>query len=301
LPLGNEMRQATRFVIEGQQVPAAGAHPIAQIRSVTLGYFSALGIPLRAGRPFQQEDWPLKNILINERMAQRFWPARDAIGKRINICSLDPAPCWFAIVGVVGNVHQFGLEGEPTFDVYLIGGWTPYFVIRTVPDPVAVVAAATDVVHKADPSLPVTHVMTMDELLSDSVSPHRFSAALTGIFAALALLLAAIGIYGVMSYTVSQRTQEIGIRMALGAQRASVRSMILGHTLRLTLLGVGFGLAGAFVLMRFLSSLLFGVGTYDALTFLSVPLLLAAVAMAASYAPARRALRVDPLVALRYE
>jgi putative ABC transport system permease protein len=149
--------------------------------------------------------------------------------------------------------------------------------------------------------LPVTHVMTMDTLLSDSVSPHRFSAVLTGIFAGLALLLAAVGIYGVMSYTVSLRTQEIGIRMALGAQPGSVRSMILGHALKLTLAGVGFGIAGAFVLVRFLGSLLFGVGAYDALTFFSVPLLLAAVAVAASYIPARRAVRVDPLVALRYE
>jgi len=166
---------------------------------------------------------------------------------------------------------------------------------------VALAAAATNVIHKLDAGLPVTHVMRMDELLSDSVSPHRFSAVLTGIFAALALLLAAIGIYGVMSYSVSQRTQEIGIRMALGAQPGSVRSMILGHTLKLTLLGVGIGLAGAFALVRFLASLLFGVSTYDPLTFVSVPLLLAAVAMAASYVPARRAVRVDPLVALRYE
>jgi putative ABC transport system permease protein len=300
LPLGNELRQASRFVIDGQPVPAAGARPIAETRTVTLGYFSALGIPLRAGRPFQQEDWTLKNIMINETMAQRFFPG-GAIAKRINLCSLDPKPCWFAIVGVVGNVHQFGLEGEPTFDVYFTGGWTPYFVIRTVSDPVALAAAATGVVHKADPSLPVTHVMTMDALLSDSVSPHRFSAALIGIFAALALLLAALGIYGVMSYTVSLRTQEIGIRMALGAQPGSVRGMILRHTLKLTLLGVAFGLAGAFALVRFLASLLFGVGTHDALTFLSVPLLLAAVAVAASYLPARRAVRVDPLVALRYE
>jgi putative ABC transport system permease protein len=166
---------------------------------------------------------------------------------------------------------------------------------------VSIAAAVTEVVHRVDSNLPVTHVTTMDGLLSDSVSPRRFSAVLIGIFAALALLLAAVGIYGVMSYTVSQRTQEIGVRMALGAQMGSVRRMILGHTLKLTLIGVGLGLAGAFIVARFLASLVFGVGTYDAATFLGVALLLIAVALAASYIPARRAMRVDPIVALRYE
>jgi len=157
------------------------------------------------------------------------------------------------------------------------------------------------VIHKADPNLPVTHVMTMDGLLTDSISPRRFSATLVGVFAMLAVVLAAVGIYGVMSYTVSQRTQEIGVRMALGAQLASVRTMILGQTLKLTLIGVAIGLAGAFVVARFLTSLLFGVGTYDPVTFLGVASLLVAVALAASYLPARRAMRVDPIVALRYE
>jgi ABC-type antimicrobial peptide transport system permease subunit len=143
--------------------------------------------------------------------------------------------------------------------------------------------------------------MTMDALLSDSLSPRRFSAVLIGVFAILALALAAVGIYGVMSYTVSQRTQEIGIRMALGAQPGNVQSMILGHSVKLTLIGVGLGLAGAFALVRFLTSLLFGVGAFDAVTFVGVPVLLAAVAIAASYLPARRAVRVDPIVALRYE
>jgi putative ABC transport system permease protein len=201
----------------------------------------------------------------------------------------------------VGNVHQFELAGEPTFDVYFSAGWTPYFIIRTASDPIAVAAAATDVIQRADASLPVTHVMTMDALLSDSLSPRRFSAVLIGVFAILALALAAVGIYGVMSYTVSQRTQEIGIRMALGAQPGNVQSMILGHSVKLTLIGVGLGLAGAFALVRFLTSLLFGVGAFDAVTFVGVPVLLAAVAIAASYLPARRAVRVDPIVALRYE
>jgi len=301
LPLSNEFRQASRFVIEGQPVPAAGARPIVQFRTVSLNYFSSLAIPLRAGRFFTEDDLKQLNAVINETMARRFWPQGDALGKRINLCSLDPKPCWSTIIGIAGNVHQFGLDAEPTFDVYFVGGWTPYLVVRTASDPLAIVAAVRDVIHKADPNLPVTRIMTMDGLLSDSVSPRRFSAALIGIFAALALLLAAVGIYGVMSYTVSQRTQEIGVRMALGAQVDHVRGMILGQTLKLTLLGVGIGLAGSFVVVRFLASLLFGVGTYDPITFLGVALLLTAVALAASYIPARRAMRVDPIVALRYE
>lgn len=301
LPLSNEFRQASRFVIDGQPAVAAGARPIAQFRTVSLSYFSTLGIPLRAGRFFTEDDWKQQNTVINETMAQRFWPRGDALGKRINLCSLDPKPCWSTIIGMAGNVHQFGLDAQPTYDVYFTGGWTPYLVIRTTSDPVSIAATVSEVIHRVDSNLPLAHVATMHGLLSDSVSPRRFSAVLIGIFAALALLLAAVGIYGVMSYTVSHRTQEIGVRMALGAQLANVRGMIVGQTLKLTLIGVGLGLAGAFGLARFLASLVFGVGTYDAGTFLGVALLMIAVALAASYLPARRAMRVDPIIALRYE
>jgi predicted permease len=301
LPLGNEFRQASRFVIEGQSIPSVGVRPIAQTRTVSLGYFFSLAIPLRAGRTFNQDDWKVLNMVINENFARRYWPQGDALGKRVNFCSLDPKPCWFSIIGIVGNVHQFGLDGGPTYDAYFAGGWTPYLVVHTTSDPAKLAAGIMDVVHKVDPNLPIAHITTMDGLISDSVSPRRFSAVLAGIFAALALLLAAIGIYGVMSYTVSQRTQEIGVRMALGAQLANVRAMILGQTLKLTLIGVGLGLAGAFVLARFLASLLFGIGTYDPLTFLGVAFLQITVALAASYIPARRAMRVDPMVALRQE
>jgi predicted permease len=301
LPLSNEFRQASRFVIEGQPIPNAGARPIVQFRTVSLDYFSTMGIPLRRGRLFTEDDWKVPRAVINETMERRFWPNGGALGKRINLCSLDPKPCWSTIIGVTGNVHQFGLDAEPTFDVYFVGGWTPYVVVRTASDPVALAAAVTDVIHKADPNLPVTHVMTMDELLTDSISPRRFSATLVGVFGVLAVVLAAVGIYGVMSYAVSQRTQEIGVRMALGAQLTSVRRMILGQTLKLTLIGVVLGLTGAFFVTRFLASLLFGVGMYDPVTFLGVAALLVAVALAASYIPARRAMRVDPIVALRYE
>ena len=301
LPLGNEFRQASRFVIEGQPVPNAGARPIVQFRTVSLGYFSALGIPLREGRLFTEDDWKVPRAIINETMVRRFWPKGDVLGKRINLCTLDPKPCWSTIIGIVGNVHQFGLDGEPTFDVYFVGGWTPYVVVRTASDPAMVAAAVREVIHKADPNLPVTHVMTMDGLLEGSVSPRRFSAMLVGVFAVLAVVLAAVGIYGVMSYTVSQRTQEIGVRMALGAHAADVRSMILLQTIKLTTLGVAIGLVGAFVVARFLTSLVFGVGTHDPITFLGVAILLILVALVAAYVPAQRAMRVDPMVALRYE
>ncbi len=301
LPLGTELRQATRFIIEGQPIPDSGGRPIAEFRTVSLGYFSSVGIPLRAGRFFNEDDFKQQNAVINETMARRFWPQSSPIGRRINLCSLDPKPCWNTVIGVAGNVHQYGLDHEPTYDVYFVGGWTPYFIVRTASDPLSIAAGVTEVVHRFDSNLPVTNVMTMDNLISGSVSPRQFSSVLVAIFAGLALLLAAIGIYGVMSYTVSRRTQEIGVRMALGAQIASVRGMILGQTLKLTMLGVGLGLAGAFVVTRFLTSMLFGVGVYDPVTFLGVAALLVAVALVASYIPARRAMRVDPIVALRYE
>jgi putative ABC transport system permease protein len=301
LPLASELRSASRFLLEDQVVSQSGARPVAQTRSVSLGYFATLGIPLIEGRIFRQQDWALTNIVINQALARRFWPRGGAMGRRINLCTLDPKPCLFSIVGVVGDVHQLGLDGESTFDVYFAGGWTRYFVIRSATDPASLAAAATAAIHAADPTLPVTHVMAMDNLFSETVASRRFSATLVAVFSILALLLAAVGIYGVMSYTVSQRTHEIGIRMALGAHPARVRKMIFAHTLKLTFGGIALGLAGSFALVRFLSSLLFGVGAYDVVTFLGVPALLAVVALAACYLPARRAVRVDPLVALRYE
>jgi putative ABC transport system permease protein len=243
----------------------------------------------------------LQNVLINYTMARRFWTGGDALGKRINLCSLDPKPCWLTIVGVVGNVHQMGLDGAPTYDVYFTGGWTQHLVIRTEGDPLAIAAAATDVIHKADPTLPITRVMAMDQLLSVSISPRRFSTVLIGVFACLALLLAAVGIYGVMSYTVGRRTREIGIRMALGAQPANVLRLVLGRGTRLALIGIVAGLAGSFALTRYLGTLLFGVRATDPATFAAVSALLMIVALIACYIPARRAMRVDPIMALREE
>ncbi len=301
LPLGTDLREASRFLIEGQPILSTGVRPVAQVRTVSPEYFGTLGIPLQKGRLLTRDDWAQQDkIVINDTMARRFFASEDPIGHRVNFCSLDPQPCWFSIVGIVGNVHQFGLEAGPTYDAYFTGGWTPRLVIRASSDPVAIAAAAMEVVHRVDPSLPLTEVTTLDGLVSRSVSPRRFSAVLIGVLAGLALVLSAVGIYGVMSYTVGQRTQEIGIRMALGAQPQNMLALILGRGARLAFAGIGAGIFGALVLTRFLSSLLFGVQAHDPLTFTAVAVLLLLVALAACYVPARRAMKVAPMVALRY-
>jgi putative ABC transport system permease protein len=301
LPLGSAMRSASRFMVDGQPLPPNGARPIAETRSASPGYFAAMGIPLRIGRPLDAHDYSSQTIVVNEAIAQRFFPGGDPIGKRLNLCSLDPKPCWLTIVGVVGNVHQYGLDAAPTLDLYYSQGWPRYMVIRTASDPVALAQAATAEVHKFDPNLPVTHIMTLDNLFSDSVSPRRFSTFLLGVFAGLALLLAAMGIYGVMSYVVSLRTNEIGIRMALGAQPRDIWRLVIGRGAQLAFAGVALGLIGAFALTKLISSLLYGVKPTDPITFGGVAILLVGVALLACYVPARRAMRVDPMVALRYE
>ncbi len=302
LPLATELREASRFLIEGQAIPANGVRPVSQVRTVTPGYFSMMQIPLLRGRLLTRDDWSTQDkIVINESLAQRFFANQDPVGRRLNFCSLDPKPCWTTIVGVVGNVHQFGLDAELTYDSYFVGGWTKHLLVRTTQEPSTTAAAVTEAVHRIDPTLPVTEVTTLDGLLSRSVSPRRFSTVLIAVLAGLALILSAVGIYGVMSYTVGQRTQEIGIRMALGARPANMLALILGRGARLAFVGIAVGLLGSFALTRFLSSLLFGVGAADPLTFCAVALLLLAVALAACYVPARRAMKVDPMVALRYE
>jgi putative ABC transport system permease protein len=300
LPLASEIQQASRFVIEGRPIPNAGVRPIAEMRTVTPGYFSTMDIPLLSGRVVTATDYAL-NLDINEAMARRFWPRGDAIGKRINLCSLAPQPCWWSIVGIVGDVHQFALDAAPTFDVYFSGSWTPYLMIRTALDPHRIAAAAAGAIHKIDPALPVGNVMSMDELLSGTLAPRRFSALLISIFAGIALLLASIGVYGVMSYVVGKRTSEIGIRMALGASPLDVLRWVMTGGMRLALLGVAIGIAGSLALTTIMATQLFGVSAHDPLTFAVVAATLLLIALAAIYIPARRAMCVDPMVALRYE
>ena len=301
LPLVSGLRSASRFQIEGQPLPPSGLRPVAETRQASIGYFAALGIPLRSGRLLDSRDYGGQNILINEAMAHRYLPGQDPLGKRINLCTLASKPCWFPIVGVVGDVRQHGLDAPPTYDVYYTGGWSRHLVIRTSSSPAALARAVIQEVHKADPNLPVANVMALDDLLSDSVSSRRFSTFLLGLFAALGLLLAAVGIYGVMSYVVSLRTGEIGIRMALGAQPADIWSLIVGRGARLALAGVVIGLIGAFALTRLIASMLFGVLPNDAVSFAGMALLLISIALLACYVPARRAMRLDPVVALRHE
>jgi len=268
---------------------------------MTIGYFSTVGVPLIQGRELNESDLRTSNVVINESMAKQFWPAGDALGHRMNMCPLQDQPCWTPIVGVVGNVHQFGLSQGPTLDVYSLGEWTDSLVIRTERDPEALTPEVRQQVAKFNPSLAVSHVMTMDQLLSESLAQQRFSTLLLGLFAALALLLASVGIYGVVSYGVARRTREIGIRMALGAEPSNVNRMIIYRGMKLALIGVAIGFAGALALARVIRSLLFEVAPGDPMIFGAVTLLLFATVAAACWIPGRRAMRVDPIDALRQE
>ena len=301
LPLESELRSASRFVVEGRAIPQDGARPIAETRGAGPGYFAAMGIPLRSGRLLDERDSGSQNIVINEAFAEAFWPRGEALGKRINFCSLAPDPCWTTIVGVVGNVHQHGLDGATTYDSYGTGGWMPFTVIRTTTDPAALTQAVIAETRKFDPDLPVSHVTSLDTLVAESISPRRFSTVLLSLFAGLALLLAMIGVYAVMSYAVALRTKEIGLRIALGARPGDVCRMILSEGLCLIGGGTILGLAGAVALTKLLSSLLYGVTASDPVTFCAVVVLLGAAALIACYVPARRAMMVDPIAALHQD
>ena len=269
--------------------------------TVSPGYFYTLGIPVLKGRTFTDHDdeQALKVAVVNEALARHFWPKEDPIGKRLPLFNN------LTVVGVVGNTRHEGLSQDIEAEIYV-----PYLqlpqnsmqlAVRTAADPDSVVSAVRTEVREVDPDQPVYHVATLQQVLSESVAPRRFNMLLLGIFAGIALTLATIGIYGVMAFSVTQRTHEIGIRMALGAKRSDVLGMVVRHGLKLALIGVVIGIVGALVLARFLSSLLFGIKPTDPLTFVAVSLILSAVALVACYIPARRVAEVDPMVALRYE
>jgi predicted permease len=297
LPLHASPNNAARFVLEGES--ASQREPrSAQVFNVSVDYFATMAIPLTQGRLFTRDDWALDRIVINNGMAKQFWPGASPVGTRINLCSLEQS-CWASIIGVVGDVHQFGLEGVPTFDVYYPGwNWTDHVVVHTAIAPTSLAPAITAALHTAAPALPITHVASGEELMADSVSPQRFAAILLTCLACLTLMLAAVGIYGVMSFVVKQRTRELGIRMALGARRQTVLGHIVGRGARLVAMGIVIGWIGAFATMKALSHVLYQVDGIDVVTFALVAVVLAVVGLAACGIPAYRATRLTPITAL---
>jgi predicted permease len=294
------------ITIEGYQ-PSAGQDAIqSDARVAGVGYFETMSIPLIKGRFFDEHDTEdsLPVIVIDENMARNYWPNANPLGGRIRFGQSAENP-WMTIVGVVGNVKQYDLENESRVTMYLpaaqSGGGTMYLVARTSIAPSSVAATIASQVRSMDPNIPIFDVKTMDQRLSESLARRRFAMLALGVFAGFALLLAVIGIYGVISYSVAQRTNELGIRLALGASRVDVLRLVLSAGFKLALVGIGCGLVLSFAVTRFLSSLLFGVRATDLLTFGALSVLMIVVSLLACYLPARRATKVDPLVALRYE
>ncbi|HEX3253747.1 MAG TPA: FtsX-like permease family protein, partial [Pyrinomonadaceae bacterium] len=297
------------FSVEGQPSPGDMKLPFALFRVVSPDYFRAMGIPLRRGRFFDSRDSTDSQpaVLINRRFADQYWPGQDAIGKRLKVGPVDSPNEWLTVIGVVGDVRQTGLY-EQKLEFYV-----PYaqerrsfmaprdLVVRTKSDPALIAGAVRGAVWTVDKDQPVSNVRTLDQVFSAAISQERFQALMLGLFATLALILACIGLYGVISYSVVQRTHEIGLRMALGAQPVDVLRLVIRQGMTLTLAGLVVGIVAGTFATRVLSDLLFGVAPRDPLTFAGVPVLLLAVAFLACYIPARRATRIDPLTALRSE
>jgi putative ABC transport system permease protein len=303
-----ESGSQTYFVVEDNPNPPLEEMPLAEYSLVSTGYFKAMGLRLMKGREFNEQD--ARNApgvcIIDEKFAETYWPGQDPLGKRMKYGGANPDNPWSVVVGVVANVKYQGLDQQsPRVQIFL-----PYtqatflgasLVVRAAGDPGILAAAVRKEVSTMDPDLPVSDIRTMSEVIKGSVGRRRLSMTLIGIFAGVAMTLSAIGLYGVMSYSVSQRTHEIGIRMALGARERDVLRLVVGHGMALAIVGVAVGLVGALALTRLLSSLLFGVSATDTSTFIVISLLLAGVALVACAVPARRATKVDPMVALRYE
>ena len=294
--------------IEGYEPRDEADMPDAQNRQATPGWFAAMGIPLLRGRFIERsdDDKAPRVLVVNEAFTKQYFPNGDAIGKRIRLGKLTSEFPWGAIVGVVGDVRGFALEEPPLPTMY----WpvaqvraTPSLaiVVRTQNDPAALASAVRDAIGEIDRAQPIYDMQTLDQLVGKSLDQRRFTLTLMVLFGVIALVLSSIGIYGVMAFAVTQRTQEIGIRMALGASAIDVLKMVVGSGMFLALIGVGVGLIGAFALTRLMASLLFGVSPTDLVTFGFVTAGLLVVALLACYIPARRATKVDPLVALRYE
>jgi putative ABC transport system permease protein len=297
------------FVIDGRPPIAPGDEPSLETRSVMGDYFHVMQIPLRSGRDFGAQDFDANAPLVgiaNDELVRQYFPNENPLGKRVR-WSRNPTVQWIEIVGVVGNVKHFGLdlpEQPALYSPYTqINPWKRWmtFAVRTQSDPASMGQAVKGQIWKVDAQLPITKVQTMSEVTAASFAARRFNMLLLTLFAGLALVLAAVGVYGVMSYAVTQRTHEIGIRMALGAQMGNVIKLIMKSGLLIASMGVAIGLAGAFALTRLMTSLLFAVEATDKATFAGVSVGLVVIALLACYIPARRAAKVDPLEALRYE
>jgi len=292
--------------VEGIPDPPTDQQVDVIYRAVGPGYFSTMGIPLVRGRDFNDRDTAdtTLGVVVSEKMAQHFWPGQDPVGKRLKPGPTTSDSPWREVIGVVKDVRQNDFIAAPKLQMYMSYRQLKFLapnalVVRTSVDPMSLATQLRNAVWAVDKDQPVSNIDTMEHIVARAVARQRFSTMLLGIFAILALVLAAVGIYGVMSYSVAQRTREIGIRMALGAQRKDVLKMTVKQGLKLVLIGIGLGLVVALALTRVMASLLFGVSATDPITFLSIPLVLLAVAAVASYIPALRATRVDPMVALR--
>ena len=295
----------TSFKIDGRAAGRLSEQPQADARIVSNNYFDVMKIPLRSGRYFSEHDTKDSPhiAVINEVLAHLYWPNEDPVGRFIEMAAFGAGHC--QIVGTVADIRQTNLSDGPAPGIYIPYTQEPMpwqtLVVRTKNDPMALAGLIRHEVAALDPEQPVARVATLDELMEASTAQPRFRTLLLGSFAGVALLLSAIGIYGVMAYTVSRRTREVGVRMALGARPVDILKLIFGESMTLTLLGVGFGLVGAFAVTRVMKTLLFRVTSTDPFTFTSVTLLLCSVALLASYFPARRAMHVDPMAALRDE
>jgi len=297
----------TSYVVEGRPFPAPGQMASVDITQVTPDALRAMGAHLVQGRFFTQYDTEKSErvCIVDTLMAQIVWPGEIAIGKRVAVSGTAEKPEWETVVGVVAHIKNYGVDQPSREELFQPYAARPRFsgnlLIRASGDTSPIFPAVREIMKSLDPDVPISQTRVLASIVDDNVSPRRLAVLLLSAFAGLALLLAAVGIYGVMSYMVTQRTQEIGIRIALGAQPRDVLSMVLRSGMALLLLGVGIGLLGAYSLSQFLQSLLFQVTSTDLLTYLSVPVLLTLVALVACYLPARRAMRVDPVIALRSE
>jgi len=294
--------------IEGRTDPPPDQRPDVILRVVGPGYFSTMGIPLVRGRDFREQDKAdsARVVIVSEKTARHFWPGENPIGKRLKPGSTNRNIPWIEIIGVVKDVRQNDFVSEPKMQMYMpyqqLNSFAPNaLVVRTNVEPLSLAGAVRNAIWAVDKDQPVSNLRSMDEIVSEAVARQRFSMLLLGIFAALAMVLAAVGIYGVMSYSIAQRTREIGLRIALGAQKSDVLKMILRQGLRFVAAGLAIGLAASFALTRVMASLLFGISATDPATFVSISLMLIAVALLASYIPAVRAMKIDPMLALRYQ